>query len=265
MAEVDLGEVRGMVGRAVKAAVPAGEMVERKIRPESDYGWPEPRPLAGMRAALTVARMAQDQAYSFAKDLRADGYSWTAIADLLEIPWSDSYVRTERAYEMVAASAGSSYSGSPRLYWRCGGLGGCSEYVTDHGPYDGRPSNNETGHADGCVRLADEDAAYDREMAEREERDRVMDKAFEKVTDSFGRETVERARYVQSHGGRYLGWSTSESLAVAVVLRDAEQLKREGYSTQKAALERIFSGMGRQPASRTAWLRMVRLAATGRD
>lgn len=264
MAEPDLGQVRSMVDRAVKAAVPAGEMVERKIRPESDYGWPEPRPLAGMRAALTVARMAQDKAYTFARALRGEGTSWAGIADLLEIPWSQEYARPERAYETVAGVKPGTFSDA-RVYWTCGGPGGCGQYVTDHGPYNGFPRDNESGHADGCRRLAAEQVAYDREMAEREERDRVMDEASEKVTDAFGKETVNRARYVLSHGGRYLGWSTSESLAVAVVLRDTEQLKVQGYATQKAALDRVFSGMGRQPASRTAWLRQVRRAATGRD
>ena len=83
------------------------------------------------------------------------------------------------------------------------------------------------------------------------------------ITDSFGQETVKRARYVQAHGGRYLSWSTSESLAVALVLRDAGQIKAWGYSTREAALDRILSGMGRPPQSPAAWLRLLRAAATG--
>ena len=257
-ADVDLGQVRSIVDRAVKAAVPAGQMGERKIRPESDYGWPEPRPLAGLQAALTVARIAQDQAYNFAKALRGEGTSWAAIADLLEIPWSKEYARTERAYELVAGATPGTFSDA-RVYWTCGGPRGCGQYVTDNGPYNGCPVDNEDGHADGCRRLAAENEAYKRERLEREERDRVMDEAMAKVTDSFGQETVKRARYVQTHGGRYLGWSTSESLAVALVLRDTEELKAQGYPTQKAALDRVFSGAGRPDS----WLRLLRAAATG--
>lgn len=237
-------------------------MVERKIRPESDYGWPEPRPLAGLQAALVVARMAQDQAYTFAKALRGEGRSWAEMADLLEIPWSEEYVRAERAYELVAGPATDRWS-DLRVYWTCGGPRGCGQYVTDRGPYNGYPSDNERGHADGCRRLETEDADWAREQNEREERARVMDKAMGKVTDSFGQETVKRARYVLAHGGRYLSWSTSESLAVALVLRDADQLKAQGYSTQKAALARVLSGLGRPPASPDAWLRLLRAAATG--
>lgn len=259
---VDLDQVRGIVDRAVKAAVPAADMVERKIRPESEFGWPEPRPLAGVRAALAVARMAQDQAHKFAKALRGEGRSWLAIADLLEIPWSEEYARAERAYELVAGATPGTFSNA-RVYWTCGGPGGCGQYVTDHGPYNGYPVDNEDGHADGCRRLAAEMAAYERESLEREERDRVMDEAMDKVTDPFGQETVKRARYVVAHGGRYLGWSTSESLAVALVLQDTDQLKDQGYPTQRAALDRVLSGLGRPPQSPDAWLRLLRAAATG--
>lgn len=264
---VDLAQVRGVVDRAVKAAVPADQMFERKIRPESDYGWPEPRPLAGLRAALVVARMAQDQAHQFARALRGEGSTWTEIADLLEVPWSEEYSRQERAFELVAGPAASSWS-SPNVYWTCAGNLGCGQYVTDRGPYNGWPSNNEDGHAEGCRRLEAENAAYERESAEREERSRVMDEAMEKVTEmygdhSFGAETVQRARYVRSHGGRYLGWSTGESLAVALVLRDADQLKAEGYSTRAKALTRVVSGMGQPPPDPESWLRLLQAAATG--
>jgi hypothetical protein len=260
---VDLGRVRGLVDQAVAAAVPPTEMVERKIRPESTFGYPEPRPLAGLQASLLVARLANDRAYRFVKALRGEGTSWAAIVDLLEIPWSPDYVQRERAYELVAGAAGSSYSGDLRLYWTCGGPGGCGQDIIDYGPYNGYPTDCERGHADGCERLATEREAYERELANREERARIMDEAMERVTDSFGRETVKRARYVQTHGGRWLGWSTSESLAVALALGDAEQLKALGYSTQKAAMDRILSGLGQPPGNPTAWLRLLRAAATG--
>lgn len=259
---VDLDQVRSAVDRAIKTAVPPDQIVQRKSRPESNYSWPEPRPLAGLQAALTVARMARAQAHKFATALRGEGSSWRQIADLLEIPWSDHYSRTEQAYELVVGATPGTFSDT-RVYWTCGGPGGCGGRVTDHGPYNGYPSDNETGHTDGCHRLAAEVTAYEREQAELAERDRVMDEAMGKVTDPFGKETVQRARYVQSHGGRYLGWSTSETLAVALVLRDGEQIKASGYPTQKAALERVMSSLSQRPADAGAWLRLLRAAATG--
>lgn len=257
----DLEQLRNLVERAITAAVPAGQMVQRRARPESTYSWPAPSPLGGLQAALTVARMAQTRAHKYAIELRGEGTSWATIADLLEIAWSEEYVRTERAYELVAGPAGS--YGDLRVYWRCGGPRGCGEYVTDRGPYEGNPANCEDGHAEECRRLEAETAAYEREWAERERRARVMEEAMEKVADRFGQETVKRARYVQSHGGRYLGWSTSETLGVALALRDTDTLKQLGYSTQKAALERILSGAEHRPADTARWLRLVRLAATG--
>lgn len=255
----ELDQVRNLVDRAVKAAVPPSEMIERKLRPESEYGWPEPSPLAGLHAALTVARMAQDQAYRFALALRGEGYSWQAIADLLEIPWSEDYSRTEKAYELLATEGYRDL----RAFWTCGGPGGCGQRITDRGPYNGSPVDNEDGHAEGCRRLAAEAVAYERECDERDERARVMDEAMAEVTDSFGQETVKRVRYVQSHGGRYLGWSTSERLAVALVLNDTEQLKAQGYPAKTAALTRVVSGLGRPPKNPDAWLRLLRAAATG--
>lgn len=256
-------QVRGLVDRAVKAAVPPAQMYERKITPTSDYGWPEPYPRAGLAAALEVARLAQRKAHEYAKELRAEGVTWKELVELLDIPWSPDYVQVERAYELVAGDAGSSYSSELRLYWRCGGPGGCGEYITDYGPYNGHPSDVESGHADGCRRKAAEVTRWEQEEIQRERREKVMAAADPKVTDTFGRETIDRVRYVLTHGGRWLGWSTSEGLAVALVLRDTDQLKALGYATQKAALERIFSGMGRQPGNPQAWLSLVRAAATG--
>lgn len=260
---VDMAAVRQLVDRAVKAAVPAHQMTTRKIRPESDYGFPEPQPLAGLQAALTVARLAQDQAYTFAKGLRAEGSSWADIADLLEIRWSEEYPhREERAFELVAGPASPSSFYGPYVFFTCGGPQGCGERITDRGPYNGYPSDNEDGHAEGCHRLAAEVEAYRREQDEQERRAEVMDEAMTRVTDPFGQETVKRVRYVQSHGGRYLGWSTSETLAVALVLRDDELLERIGYRTRDEALRRIMSGMS-APADPAGWLATVRAAATG--
>ncbi|GAB3866658.1 hypothetical protein GCM10029963_79330 [Micromonospora andamanensis] len=119
-ATVDMAAVRQLVDRAVRAAVPAAQMTTRKIRPESDYGFPEPRPLAGLQAALAVTRLAQDQAYTFAKGLRGEGSSWDEIADLLEIEWSEDYARRERAFELVAGPA-STISYDRYVFFTCGG------------------------------------------------------------------------------------------------------------------------------------------------
>lgn len=271
--QTTMDQVRGLVDRAVKAAVPAEQMFERKLRPDSEFGFREARPLAGLQAALLVARLATAEAYKFAKGLRGEGTSWLELADLLDIPWSEEYVRRERAYELVAGPPGSTYSGRS-LYWTCGGPNGCGKYVTDRGPYEHHPRDNETGHADDCRRAAAEVQAWEWETEERERRGRIMDEAMEQVTAAaeaktpaspawrFGLECVGRARYVEAHGGRWLGWSTSESLLVALILNDAEKLTAHGYSTKKAAMDRVLSGLVTVP-NPAGWLRLLRAAATG--
>jgi hypothetical protein len=253
--------VRSIVDKAVRAATPPDQMLDRRIRPESEYSWPEPTPLAGLRAALTVVRLAQQQAYKFVLGLRGEGTSWREVADLLDIPWSDEYSRAERAYELVLGPDPEESSAfyTRNLYWHCGGPLGCGKYITDRGPYNGHPQDNEDGHAEDCRRLVAEGQAYERERDEREEQARVMDEAMDRLTDdAFGRETAKRARYVLAHGGQYRGWSTGETLAVALVLRDDAMLKKHGYSTRRAAVSRV-----NPPGNPSTWLATVRAAATG--
>jgi hypothetical protein len=259
-------EVRSLIDRAVTTAVPPGGTYQRKIMPESTYGITTPYPLAGLQAALRVAAIATAKAYGFAKDLRAEGSTWAEIADLLQIPWSEDYRRVERAYELVGGPARNRRGAfaDVRVYWTCAGGAGCGQYITDDGPYNGDdPSDCESGHAEGCLRHANDIARYVRACEERDRREKVMADYLPKVTDRFGQETLKRVQYVQGHGGRWQPWSTSEGLAVALVLRDQEQLEAIGYSTEKAALDRITSGMSRPPANPRAWLRVLRLAATG--
>jgi hypothetical protein len=266
MAAVDLSQVQSGVDRAIRAAVPPEQMVERRVRPESSFSWSEPTPAAGLQAALTVVRLAQQQAYKFVLGLRGEATSWTEAADLLDIPWSSEYSRPERAYELVLGpppeEEGSRFH-ARSLSWRCGGPLGCGEYIIDYGPYNGHPADNEKGHAANCRRRAAQGEAYERQCEERDERARVMDEAWPKVSDDFGRATVERAWWVQAHGGRYQGWSTSETLAVALVLGDDVVLKQHGYPKRREAMQRIVSGVSDPPSNPIKWLALLRAAATG--
>lgn len=258
-------EVRQLVDRAVRAAVPADAMVERGVRPDSEYTWPQPTPVGGFLAAQHVRKLAEARMYGYVAGLRGEGRPWREIADLLEIPWSSEYSRVERAFELTADAVGhdSTWSG-PRIYWYCGGPLGCGQHVTDLGPYNGSPSDNESGHADGCSRVARETTDYERACDEAEERARVMDEAYAQLPEhSFAKDTANRARHVVAHGGQYLGWSTGETLAVALVLNDIDELNRRGYSTRRAAVDRVIGNMADPPPNAAAWLALVRAAATG--
>lgn len=260
-----MNELNRLVEKAILAVIPADQLVERKLRPESTISWKEPTPAAGLTAALAVVKAAQQQAYKFVLGLRGEGTSWREVADLLEVPWTEGQSRTELAYDLVLGPASDSISpfATRNLYWHCRGPLGCGKYITDRGPYNGHPDDNEDGHDADCRRHAAEGEAYILERERQEERDRIADKAMDSVTDPFGQETVGRARRVLARGGQYGGWSTSEATAVALVLNDDEQLTVQGYRTRAAAIDRVLQGMLRKPADAELWLATIRAAATG--
>lgn len=256
-------QARHRVLDAVKALVPACDIVELPAFPGAATTWPTPAPMAGFNAARQVVALAEQEVHKYAVQLRGEGLSWRDLADLMEIPWSEEYSRPERTFELVAGpDDGSAWSRGPTVSWHCGGPDGCGERITDRGPYNGYPSDDQDGHDSRCHRLEAEINAYEREQADRERRDAVMDEAYARLAvNSIERATADRARYVVSHGGRYLGWSTSESLAVGLVLNDAEALKRNGYPDRNDAIRRVgVAWMGSDPE---AWLALIRAAATG--
>jgi hypothetical protein len=255
-------EVGDLVDKAIRAAIPPDGFVERKLRPDSACSWREPAPAAGLTAALAVVKAAQQQAYKFVRGLRSEGVSWREAAGLLQVPWVEERSQAEVAFELVCGPEPEGWR-TPSVYWRCGGPSGCGKYITDRGPYNCYPSDNEDGHADGCRRLAAEDDAYLRESELREERARVAEQAMQQIPEGFGKQTVVRARGVLARGGRYRPWSTSEALAVALALRDDEQLKRQGYSSRQSALDRVFEGTPEPREGRDRWLAGIRAAATG--
>jgi len=163
---------------------------------------------------------------------------------------------------LTAAAVGfdSNWSGL-RVYWYCGGPLGCGAHVTDRGPYDGYPSDCESGHVDGCRRLAAEEDAKIRENEEAETRGQVMDEALERLLPgSFARDTAIRARDVLAHGGQYRGWSTGETLAVALALNDEAMLKQLGYTDRAQAIQRVGAGLTSDPQG---CLALIRAAVTG--
>lgn len=259
MTEHDLTKAGQFVDSAIRAAVPAAGLVKRSVRPESMFTWDEPTPQAGLRAALAVARIAESRAHRFAVALRGEGLSWVHIADLFKVPYSDDYSRRERVFEMVTDPPSGAFD-RRRVFWKCGGPQGCGEHIADSGPYEPHPSDNESGHATSCGRAAAEIVKYERESAERDRRDQVRNEAFAKLTDPFDRETVNRCWWTIRHGGEINGaLSTTQKLAVAVVLRDNDYLKAVSY-TRAEAIRHAYNATPDQVRRRLA---LLRAAATG--
>lgn len=264
MNDVDLTKAGQLVDKAIRAAVQPGGMVERRMRPESTITWEEPSPLAGLNAGLAIIRIAEQRTYACAVKLRGEGITWAAIADLLGVPYSDSYARLEHTYELVRGPIpdGSGPWYEHNVHWECTGPGGCGRYITDRGPYESHPADNESGHADDCTRASMEAEEHERAVEERERRADVAEQAYAAIVDPRDRATVDRCRWSLRRGGEISGkLSTSEQLAVALVLGDDDFLSRTAFKTRVDAIERVYGAT--YPANVEQRLAAMRAAVTG--
>lgn len=128
--------------------------------------------LSGVRAARHAMAVASGRVRYYAQAARGDGTSWQEIGEALGLTAAEGHDRAlgEVAFELIAQGrepgmpATDHWSGrGPSVSWRCGS---CSERVTDRGPYDSAPDNNEQGHAQGCARHCADIADYRAERGE---------------------------------------------------------------------------------------------------
>lgn len=110
----------------------------------------------GITAARLVASGGTDVMYQYVRDARGAGLSWTALADPLGVP-AHTLDRAVAAFELVAGEP-TDWFDPVTVWWRCGS---CAAVVTDHGPYNGHPTDTETGHASDCARHQTEITAYE--------------------------------------------------------------------------------------------------------
>ena len=113
-------------------------------------------PLCGMRSALFLRNVAESQMYEHARAARSAGRSWDEIGAAVNLPDYEYRVRAEVAFEWLVegrepepeAAELPSFR-TPTSWWRCGT---CEQQITDRGPYESHPDDNEHGHAAGCAR-----------------------------------------------------------------------------------------------------------------
>lgn len=137
-----------------------GALAEREISPgRIEITHPQPADYAaGVAAARRVELRARSLVHDYATKARGDGVSWRDLVEPLGI-----HVEPD-SYEDPAAAAFEKIAGEPwqrfdtrTVSWRCAS---CGERVTDKGPYNGHPDDDETGHAETCERHRAEIAAY---------------------------------------------------------------------------------------------------------
>jgi hypothetical protein len=123
-------------------------------------------PLAGIRAAVMVEADAARVKREYAKRAREAQLTWLQIGQVIkgDLPGSedlDGYNLAVAAYEYFAGPPDIWHQ--PVFTWTCPA---CEQYVSDRGPYEGNPLDNEHGHGEGCTRMAAEVAAWDARWAD---------------------------------------------------------------------------------------------------
>jgi hypothetical protein len=123
-------------------------------------------PLAGLRAAQVAKHSADRVAGDYVKRARDEGIGWRAIGDALGLAQDGQrtgYDLAVAAYEQVAGEPDGYRDRS--FYYTCAA---CEQGISDRGPYENHPEDNERGHAGGCARLTADVAAW---QAQREAED----------------------------------------------------------------------------------------------
>jgi hypothetical protein len=156
----------GAVRKAVLELARAAGAPERELPV-----WPGARstithaePMWVIRAAVIVRRAASEIVDEYVREARGEGIGWEPIGQALgleeEAQESDRPLG-EVAYESVVGPPGHCFD-EPKFHYTCGSCGG---RVTDSGPYNGHPIDEERGHGKTCQRFAAALAEYERDNA----------------------------------------------------------------------------------------------------
>src|SRR5215472_4550401 len=135
--------LRWEIGNAITAYVreSGGTIEDAPIFPGAASTTTRPAPLDGIRAARRAARVAENEAHYSVRAARSAGLGWDAIGDALGIePDHDSgRSRAERAFDECAPRPSMRFD-TVTFGYTCGT---CAEIVTDMGPYESHPHDNE--------------------------------------------------------------------------------------------------------------------------
>ncbi len=116
-------------------------------------------PLQGIQAARIVQRAADRVHDEYVRHARAEGIGWQQIGDAMGLAEGSrrGYVLAVAAYEQVTGASHLPAFQDPVFYYTCLA---CHEGITDRGPYESHPQDNEHGHAGHCPHLTAEVAAW---------------------------------------------------------------------------------------------------------
>lgn len=137
-------------------------IVQRPISPTIDVMHAQPANYThGIEAALKVQFRARALVNEYALKARGNGVSWYDLSSVLDVE-PDHEDPAGAAFLEVAPRPSGAFD-RIRTSWTCAS---CGQRVTDYGPYNGNPIDDEEGHAETCQRLADEMAIVRRRWQE---------------------------------------------------------------------------------------------------
>lgn len=117
-----------------------------------------PPPAKMMRLAVMAQTAAHAIVATTAAAMRGQGTPWRDIFPLLDIEDPTGHSPGEAAFRYVAGPGNPDYPHDPiYVNWTCAT---CKARVSDSGPYNGHPEDNERGHAQGCARHTSEIVAF---------------------------------------------------------------------------------------------------------
>lgn len=157
---MDRHEIRGAVERVVHDLLRAehgpGAVIHRKVRSLDVFTAPGPRDYpAGITAARRVADRASGLVREYALGARGAGKAWRDLVEPLGIdPGADD--PAVAAFLEISSEPAMPFD-PRRCHWTCES---CGQWITDTGPYNGNPIDDEEGHAEDCARHLTEIQAW---------------------------------------------------------------------------------------------------------
>ena len=130
--------------------------------PRRDLGEPLCRAAGRYPGRPVLADSAARIRREYTQHARAEGTAWLQIGEALGL---DQGPDGKSGYDLGVA-AFEHFEGEPDLWnqsnfhYHCAA---CGEWITDRGPYESQPEDNERGHAEDCARFAAELSAWQAE------------------------------------------------------------------------------------------------------
>lgn len=158
--------IRSAILRMARAA--GAQLHERPIWRDSSSTVQEPDPAAGIRFALMLRGAADNEVGQYIRRAREAGLNWRQVGEILNPAlWAaqDDADLAAMAFEYVTGAAHRSPYETLSFGWDCAA---CGRTVSDRGPYEAHPADNEHGHAEDCSRLIAAVAAHYAQWADEE-------------------------------------------------------------------------------------------------